>query len=113
MLFTPIFATGLNQLLANLHSHGSAIVSTLQQWLAQLDSAAVTIMATSSAAYLQSVTTGITPEIQRDALTVGLHTSFMVATGIALISFILSLFIRRSSPPQEDEMVNIGMGALE
>jgi DHA2 family lincomycin resistance protein-like MFS transporter len=104
MLFTHIFATGLNQLPRSLHSHGSAIVSTLQQVAGAVGTALlVTIMTTSSAAYLQSVTASITPDIQRDTLTVGLHTSFMVATGIALISFILSLFIRRSSPPQEGE----------
>ena len=116
MLFTPIFATGLNQLPRNLHSHGSAIVSTLQQVAGAVGTALlVTIMATSSAVYLQSITTNLTAEIQRDALTAGLHTSFMVATGIALISFILSLFIRRSSPPQESasEMVTVSVDALE
>lgn len=117
MLFTPIFATGLNQLPRNLHSHGSAIVSTLQQVAGAVGTALlVTIMTTSGAAYLQSVTTDITPAIQRDALTIGLHTSFMVATGIALISFILSLFIRRSSPPKEvgeGNMVSVGTEALE
>lgn len=116
MLFTPIFATGLNQLPRNLHSHGSAIVSTLQQVAGAVGTALlVTIMAISSAVYLQSITTAVTPEIERDALTVGLHTSFMVATGIALIMFILSLFLRRSSPPDEGEgeMGSVGVGALE
>lgn len=110
MLFTPIFATGLNQLPRNLHSHGSAIVSTLQQVAGAVGTALlVTIMAISNAMYLQSVTTTITPEIERDALTVGLHTAFLVATGIALIMLILSLFIRRSSPPEE----GAAAGALE
>jgi len=116
MLFTPIFATGLNQLPRNLHSHGSAIVSTLQQVAGAVGTALlVTIMTISSAAYLQNITTGITPEIQRDALTAGLHTSFMVATGIAAISFALSLFIRRSSPPEESEVETVvaGVGVLE
>lgn len=110
MLFTPIFATGLNQLPRNLHSHGSAIVSTLQQVAGAVGTALlVTIMVISKAAYLQNVTTGITPDIDRDALTVGLHTSFMVATGIAVIMFILSLFLRRSSPPDEGGL-NENMG---
>ncbi len=114
MLFTPIFATGLNQLPRNLHSHGSAIVSTLQQVAGAVGTALlVTIMTTSSAAYLQNITTEITDEIQRDALTVGLHTSFMVATGIALISFVLSLLIRRSSPPEEGEGTMVGVGVVE
>jgi DHA2 family lincomycin resistance protein-like MFS transporter len=114
MLFTPIFATGLNQLPRSLHSHGSAIASTLQQVAGAIGTALlVTIMSTRSAAYLQGNSTTMTTEIQRDALTAGLHTSFMVATGIALLAVILSLFIRRSSPPDEgqDETAGLGMSA--
>jgi MFS transporter, DHA2 family, lincomycin resistance protein len=104
MLFTPVFATGLNQLPRDLHSHGSAIVSTLQQVAGAVGTALlVTIMSVRSAVYLQNITTDLTAEIQRVALTVGLHTSFWVATGIALIALLLSLFIRRSSPPDEGE----------
>lgn len=104
MLFTPIFATGLNQLPRNLHSHGSAIASTLQQVAGAIGTALlVTIMATSSAAYLQSAGGTATPAIQRDALTAGLHASFMAATGIALVALILSVFVRRSSPPDEGQ----------
>jgi len=111
MLFTPIFATGMNQLPRNLYSHGSAIASTLQQLAGAIGTALlVTVMSIRSAAYLQSVTTGATPEIQRDALTAGLHTSFMVATGIALLAVIFSLFIRRSSPPDEGEGETVVMG---
>lgn len=109
MLFTPIFATGLNELPRYLHSHGSAIVSTLQQVAGAVGTALlVTIMSVRSATYLQSITTDITAEIQRDALTVGLHTSFWVATAIALLALLLSLFIRRSSPPDEGEIATVG-----
>lgn len=109
MLFTPVFATGLNQLPRDLHSHGSAIVSTLQQVAGAVGTALlVTIMSVSSAAYLQNITTGITAGIQRDALTTGLHTSFRVATGIALLALLLSLFIRRSSPPDEGGAGTVG-----
>jgi DHA2 family lincomycin resistance protein-like MFS transporter len=109
MLFTPIFATGLNQLPRDLHSHGSAIVSTLQQVAGAVGTALlVTIMSVSSSTYLQNITTGITAEIQRDALTMGLHTSFLAATGIALLALLLSLFIRRSSPADEGETAQLG-----
>jgi DHA2 family lincomycin resistance protein-like MFS transporter len=107
MLFTPIFATGLNELPRTLHSHGSAIMSTLQQVAGAVGTALlVTIMSVSSASYLQESTASITHEIQRDALTVGLRTSFLVATGIALIALLLSLFIRRSSPPDEGNAIS-------
>lgn len=109
MLFTPVFATGLNQLPRHLHSHGSAISSTLQQVAGAVGTALlVTIMSVGSASYLQNITTDITAEIQRDALTSGLHTSFWVATGIALVALLLSLFIRRSSPPDEGEIASLG-----
>jgi DHA2 family lincomycin resistance protein-like MFS transporter len=104
MLFTPVFATGLNQLPRSLHSHGSAIASTLQQVAGAVGTALlVTVMSTASAAYLQGITVPATPAIQRDALTAGLHTAFMVAAGIALLALLLALFMRRSSPPDEDE----------
>lgn len=103
MLFTPIFATGLNQLPRALHSHGSAIASTLQQVAGAVGTALlVTIMSTGTATYLASAGANVTPEVQRDALTTGLHTSFLIASGIAVLALILSLFLRRSSPPQEE-----------
>jgi hypothetical protein len=37
-----------------------------------------------------------------EALTGGLHSAFAVAAGIAFIALILTLFIRRSSPPEEE-----------
>ncbi|HEY0607253.1 MAG TPA: MDR family MFS transporter [Herpetosiphonaceae bacterium] len=100
LLFTPIFATGLNQLPRSLHAHGSAIFSTLQQVAGAVGTALlVTIMTTGTEAYLHNVESPADPAVQQAALTSGLHTAFAVAGGIALLGLILALFLRRSSPP--------------
>ena len=100
LLFTPIFATGLNQLPRSLHAHGSAIFSTLQQVAGAIGTALlVTIMATGTEAYLRGVANASDAVVQHAALTSGLHRAFSVASGIALLGLILALFLRRSSPP--------------
>jgi DHA2 family lincomycin resistance protein-like MFS transporter len=99
LLFTPIFATGLNQLPRSLHAHGSAIFSTLQQVAGAVGTALlVTIMATGAENYLRNADQS-DATVQQAALTSGLHTAFGVACGIAALGFVLALFLRRSSPP--------------
>lgn len=99
LLFTPIFATGLNQLPRSLHAHGSAIFSTLQQVGGAVGTALlVTIMTTSTEAYLRS-TSASGATVEQAALTSGLQSAFSVALGIAVLGLVLALFLRRSSPP--------------
>lgn len=100
LLFTPVFATGLNQLPRSLHAHGSAIFSTLQQVAGAVGTALlVTIMTTGTQAYLRGAPNPSDSITQQAALTSGLHTAFSVAAGIALLGLLLALFLRRSSPP--------------
>ena len=100
LLFTPIFATGLNQLPRSLHAHGSAIFSTLQQVAGAVGTALlVTIMTTGADSYLHNVENPTDVAVQQAALASGLHTAFSVAGGIAVLGLILALFLRRSSPP--------------
>lgn len=95
LLFTPIFATGLNQLPRSLYGHGSAVSSTLQQVAGAMGTALlVTVMTTRA----QAQSAAETPVA---ALNAGLHSAFGVATGIALLALTLTFFIRRSSPPEE------------
>jgi DHA2 family lincomycin resistance protein-like MFS transporter len=99
LIFTPTFATGLNQLPRALHAHGSAIASTLQQVAGAMGTALlVTIMTTSSAARLQA--NPATSQVE--ALGAGLQSAFVAATGIAVLGLLLALFVRRSSPPEEE-----------
>ncbi|HEU4322783.1 MAG TPA: MDR family MFS transporter [Roseiflexaceae bacterium] len=95
LLFTPIFATGLNQLPRSLYPHGSAVSSTLQQVAGAIGTALlVTVMTASARAHEAS-------EAPIAALNAGLHSAFTVAAGIAVLALTLTLFIRRSSPPDE------------
>lgn len=103
LLFTPIFATGLNQLPRSLHAHGSAIFSTLQQVAGAVGTALlVTLMTTGTEAYLHTAKNPTDSGVRQAALTSGLHTAFAVACGIALLGLILALFLRRSSPPDSE-----------
>jgi len=98
LLFTPILATGLNQLPRSLYAHGSAISSTLQQVAGAIGTALlVTIMTTSTQAHIALEES---PLAARNA---GLQSAFAVATGIALLALGLTLFIRRASPPDEPD----------
>jgi len=112
LLFTPIFATGLNQLPRSLYSHGSAIMSTLQQVAGAVGTAMlVTIMALRTAAYLSTAQQPSAPETLKAAQTAGLQSAFLVATGLAVLALCLTLLLRRSTPPVEDEAgVELEMG---
>lgn len=97
LLFTPIFATGLNQLPRSLYAHGSAISSTLQQVAGAVGTALlVTIMTTGAQAHAAAA-----PGAPLEALNAGLHSAFGAAAGIAVLALLLTVLIRRSSPPEE------------
>lgn len=92
LLFTPCFTGGLNPLPPRLYSHGSAILSTLQQ-VSGAAGTAVLISIMSAAA----VTTG-----SRVDLVPGMHAAFTVAAVGALGAVVLSLFTRREAPATAD-----------
>ncbi|MBB6096886.1 DHA2 family lincomycin resistance protein-like MFS transporter [Deinobacterium chartae] len=99
LLFTPAMTTGLNQLPRQLYSHGSALSSTLQQVSGAVGTALlVTVMTTASQNYLRNSGNSASPAAQLEALTTGLHASFTVASGVALLAVVLALCLRRSQP---------------
>lgn len=100
LLFTPILASGLNPLPSRLYSHGSAIMSTLQQVAGAIGTALlITIMTLRSEASLERVAT---PELAQIA---GLHAAFAVATGIAAVALVLAFFLRRTLPTENSAEV--------
>jgi DHA2 family lincomycin resistance protein-like MFS transporter len=90
-LFTPAFTTALNPLPPSLYSHGSAILSTLQQVAGAagvaLLVAIVTIRTESAAA------AGADPI---SAEVAGLHLAFLVAAAIGLVAVGLALTLRKT-----------------
>lgn len=90
-LFTPAFTTALNPLPPSLYSHGSAILSTLQQVAGAAGVALlVAIMTLRSMSAAAAGMDPITAEVM------GLHLAFAVAAGIGLVAIALALTLRRT-----------------
>lgn len=84
LLFTPAFTNGLNPLPPHLYSHGSAIMSTLQQVAGAIGTALlVSIMAVVSAA---------------SGLLAGMQAAFLTAALIAVAAVVLSFMMRKAEP---------------
>ena len=97
-LFTPAFTTALNPLPPRLYSHGSAILSTLQQVSGAAGVAllvAIVTLRTESAA-----AAGAAPIAAEVA---GLHLAFLVAAGIGLVAVGLALTLRRTEVVAPDD----------
>lgn len=88
MVMMPVTTAGLNQLPRDLIPHGTSMNNTFRQVSGAIGTAIlVTVMAT-----------GAIPSEGIPGLIRGVNMSFYVATGIALLGLILSLFMRNSSP---------------
>ena len=90
LLFTPLFTTGLAGLAPKMYSHGSAILSTVQQlagasgialFITVLSSRAATMMADGSDPV--SATAG------------GIHSAFVIGAIISLVAIPIAFFIRK------------------
>ncbi|WP_245627382.1 MDR family MFS transporter [Kribbia dieselivorans] len=85
----------LGSLPPHLYGHGTAILNTLQQLAGAAGTAILVAAMTFGMADAASGGAG-----ERAAQTAGSHTAFLVATGLALVGVVLSLFVRRSEPGQ-------------
>jgi len=95
-LFTPAFTSGLNPLPPHLYSHGSAIMTTLQQVSGAAGTAAlVMIMGTRAATLIAA------GESQKEALNGGISLAFMVAAGIAVVAAVCAAFLRNPTPAHD------------
>jgi DHA2 family lincomycin resistance protein-like MFS transporter len=83
LVFTPAFTTGLNPLPPHLYSHGSAIMSTLQQ----VAGAAGTALLVSIYAFVASAS----------GMVAGMHAAFLTAAVIALGAVVLSAMMRKTA----------------
>ncbi|UQN09138.1 MDR family MFS transporter [Deinococcus sp. QL22] len=93
LLFTPVFTSALGPLPPQLYSHGSAILSTLQQ---VAGAAGTALLITLMAGRTTSMTAqGVAPIAAQVG---GLHLAFTVSAMIAAIAVVLALFLK--SAPQ-------------
>ena len=96
-LFTPAFTTALNPLPPNLYSHGSAILTTLQQVAGAAGTALLVGLMAFRASSLEAG--GSTPS---EAQLGGLHLAFMVAAGISCAAVVLAFFMRKTDVAQPE-----------
>jgi DHA2 family lincomycin resistance protein-like MFS transporter len=90
-LFTPAFTTGLNPLPPHLYSHGSAVLTTLQQVAGAAGTAMLVAIYSGKTASLAASGTGM-----REAMAGGIQSAFAVATLFALVTIVLAAFMRRT-----------------
>jgi DHA2 family lincomycin resistance protein-like MFS transporter len=92
-LFTPAFTTGLNPLPPYLYSHGSAIMTTLQQVAGAAGTAMLIAIMSARAASLAA--SGVP---QPAALNGGITTAFGVAALISLAAIVAAFFMHNPKP---------------
>ncbi len=91
-LFTPLFSSGLGSLPPHLYSHGSALVSTLQQVAGAAGTAIfIALLAVGMAGAGNADVTTATPE----QIVAGVHQAFLVGAFVSLALIPVSLLVRR------------------
>ncbi len=105
-LFTPAFTSALNPLPPQLYSHGSAILTTLQQVAGAAGTAVLVMIMAAQAANLTSA--GVP---QRAALNGGIELAFRVASVIAIGATVCAAFLRNPMPA--DHSGSPGSGEAE
>jgi DHA2 family lincomycin resistance protein-like MFS transporter len=92
LIFTPAFTTGLNPLPPHLYSHGSAIMSTLQQ-----------VAGAAGTALLVSIYAVIAASA---GMVAGMHAAFLTAAAIALAAVVLSTLMRKTAAAEHPAPVH-------
>ncbi|WP_404450818.1 DHA2 family efflux MFS transporter permease subunit [Virgibacillus necropolis] len=110
MIMMPIMTAGLNQLPQKLYSHGTAMSNTLRQVSGAIGTAfLITVMSNQTADHVKEFLpkSGMPndqefAQIKSLATIEGINDAFMVATWFAVVGFILSFFIKRTKPEEEE-----------
>lgn len=103
LLFTPLMTTGMNPLPPRLYSHGSAVMSTLQQVGGAMGVALLVTVMTSRAG---SLAASVGPDL---AMAAGLRTAFAVGAGFAVVAAVLTVFLRRVEPEEGEARAEAGV----
>lgn len=95
----PAQTNGLNELPKRLYPHGTAMMNTLQPVSGAIGvSVFIGMMTSKKNAYLENVQNPQDPDAVRQALVSGVEFVYLVVFAIAVIAFILSLFVKRAMP---------------
>lgn len=102
MIMMPAQTNGLNQLPPELYPDGTAIMNTLQQVAGAIGTAvAISILSSGTEKYLQNVTDLANPANQLLAFTSGVQDAFVFAIVVAIVGFVIGLFIKRVKVDQQ------------
>jgi len=108
MVMMPVMTNGLNQLPMISNPHGTAMNSTLQQVSGAIGSAVLlTVMTKRSVSAGKELTGRADPattakELADLAMLDGINFAFFISTLVAILAFILALFIKRVTPPTSE-----------
>ena len=110
MVMMPIMTNALNELPPPLYPHGTAIISTLQQVAGAVGTALlVSIMTNSSTRFMEkTVIKEDESTLQILAMIAGMKSAFLLAFGLVVIAWIVSLFIKRSVPQEKKLKIKSG-----
>jgi DHA2 family lincomycin resistance protein-like MFS transporter len=96
LLFTPLFTAGLGGIPPHLYSHGSAIVSTIQQLAGAAGIAVfITVMTARTIAAAASGSDAV------EAAASGIHSAFVVGAIVSLVAIPIAFFVRKPASSME------------
>lgn len=100
MVMMPSTTAGLNQLPRRLIPHGNAMINTMRQVAASIGTAILVTIMTTTQRFASQEKQFAHPGIH------GVNVAFAIVTVLSLIGVILSIFIRRSYPPDEENVAD-------
>lgn len=97
MVMMPVTTAGLNQLPRKLIPHGAAMNNTMRQIAASVGTAILVTIMTMTAQSAQQAPSVSNPGIH------GVNVAFLVIAVLSLIGIILSVFVKKTYPPTDEE----------
>ncbi|MFC7063096.1 MDR family MFS transporter [Halobacillus seohaensis] len=97
MVMMPVTTAGLNELPPKLIPHGAAMSNTMRQIGASVGTAILVTVMTTTAMTAEQQSTVPNPDIH------GVNVAFLVVAALSFLGLILSIFVRRTSPPTDEE----------
>ncbi|PTL37569.1 MDR family MFS transporter [Alkalicoccus saliphilus] len=97
MVMMPVTTSGLNELPRKLIPHGAAMNNTMRQIAASVGTALIVTIMTTTAQTVETDAAHTTPDI------IGLNTAMGSITILTFIGFILTFFLKNTSPMTDEE----------
>ncbi|HIS28469.1 MAG TPA: multidrug efflux MFS transporter [Candidatus Avamphibacillus intestinigallinarum] len=103
-IMMPSQTNGLNQLPKRLYPHGTAVMSTIQPVAGAIGvSVFISIMNAEQTRYLSNQANPTNPQVISDAMISGVQLVYTIGFIIALVAFVLTLFVHRAEPIEDHD----------